>query len=254
MAKAVAAKRDRCETFESISKSLALAAVPIFVALAGLGGYVVNGHFEQQKLAVEREKDQQQVALEREKLKQDMFKRAIDVVFNDKDSGKMFGREMSVEERRYYHQHWFDTYNQYADVKISDELIAVVMEQDAVAAGAQDARRAGSEASDHWVAVGTFGTSHAGLSFDVKVPKGYTGMLKKNLIIQARWSVPIRENTDQPGPRTREIGWMAWGQCARVVDYDNFVRGQAWAKIEVVKCPPETPDHLANSASKEGSS
>jgi len=240
-------KRDFCEILESVSKSLALAAVPVFVALAGVAGYVVNGHFEQQKLALQRETEKQQLALEQEKLKQEMFKRAIDVVFSADAGEKMFGRETSVEVRRLYHAHWLNTYNKYADVPISDELIAVVMEQDLVPADGPDAqaRPAEAEGSQGWVAVGIFESSHANLNFDVVVPDDYKGLLQKDMVIRARWSVPVRENFDKPGPLNHEIGRLAGGQCAKVVDFNNFVRSQAWAKIDVEPCPAEKSGRLA---------
>jgi hypothetical protein len=226
-------KRDFCEKLESVCKSLALVLVPILLAVAG---HVVNGHFEQQK-----------VALERQRLDQEMFKHAMDVVFLAKDSEKMFGSDTSLEARRLYRAHWLKTYNAYAEVKISDELIALVMERDAHVV--QAAAKPDGTASRGWVAVGLFDTGrHADLNFDLVAPKGST-QLEQGMTIRARWSVPLRQNTDSPDAAERrlnaEIGRLAGGQCAKVLQFNNTVRGQAWAEVEPVACPSEKPARIA---------
>ena len=40
---------------------------------------------------------------------------------------------MSFESRRAHRSHWLEIYNSLADVKLSDEFIAIMMEQDTVA-------------------------------------------------------------------------------------------------------------------------
>jgi hypothetical protein len=226
-------QRDLCAKFESVCKSLAIVAVPVLLALAG---HAVNGHFEQQKLA-----------LERQKLDQEMFKHAMDVVFRATEPEKMFGWETSLEARRLYRAHWVKTYNAYAEVKLSDEFVAMVMERDADEPAA--AAKSESKVSTGWVAVGTFDTErHADLNFDLVAPQGST-RLENDMIIRARWSVPLRESTDNPGGReTRvnsEIGRLPGGECAKVVNFRTAVRGQAWAFIEAAECPSEKHPRIA---------
>lgn len=229
----VVEQRDLCAKFESVCKSLAIVAVPVLLALAG---HAVNGHFEQQKLA-----------LERQKLDQEMFKHAMDVVFRAKDPEKMFGWDTSLEARRLYRAHWLRTYNTYAEVKIPDELVAMVMERDAHVLPA--ATTSGSKAAKGWVAVGIFDTErHADLNFDLVVPEG-SRRLENDMIVRARWSVPLRENTDNPDGResrvNSELGRLPGGECAKVVNFKTAVRGQAWAFVEAAECPSEKQPRIA---------
>jgi hypothetical protein len=220
-------QRDLSAKFESVCKSLALVAVPIIVAVAG---HAVNGHFEQQKMAIERQK-----------LDQEMFKQAMDVVFRAKDPERIFGSDASLEARRLYRAHWLKTYNTYAEVKISDELVAVVMERDAQARAAATGGESG--VSKGWVAVGVFDTwRHADLNFDLVAPEAST-RLANDMIIRARWSVPLRANTDLPSGSevNSEVGRLAGGQCAKVVEFKSAVRGQAWALVETAECPGAQP-------------
>jgi hypothetical protein len=227
-------KRDLCEKLESVCKSLAIVMVPVILAVAG---HVVNGHFEEQK-----------IGLQRQKLDQEMFKHAMDVVFLAKDTEKIFGSDTSLEARRLYRAHWLKTYNNYAAVKISDELVALMMERDAQVIGA--VARSENQLSQGWVAVGIFDTDrHADLNFDLVLPEAST-RLEKDMTIRARWSVPLRATTDDPnGPdseRNPEIGRLPGGRCAKVVDFRMAVRSQAWAFVEPARCPSEKqPERLA---------
>lgn len=219
--------------FESLAKSLAIIAVPIIVAVAGSAA---NRHFEEQR-----------ILLERQRVDQDVLKQAMEVIFL---GGEKLGADASLEVRRLYRAHWIKTYNQYAEtyakVGISDDLVAAIMDRDLPAPTDSKSKTAGG-----WVAVGLFSTGRQqDLNFDVLEPKGYE-WLKKDMIIRARWSVPIRLNTDHPDAPSEsflnpEIGRMPGGSCAKVVEYNSFVRGQAWAKINQLECPSEQePDHVA---------
>jgi|SoiMethySBSTD1v2_1073268.scaffolds.fasta_scaffold316404_2 hypothetical protein len=214
--------------FESVSKSLSLIMVPVVIAVAG---YVVNGSLEQKKMD-----------LERDKLNQEMTKKAADVIFLAKDSEQMFGPDASLELRRLYRAHWIKIYNAFADFPISNDLVAMVQDRDALALPAADKTE-----SKGWVVVGIFEREQPYLNFDVVEPEdGKT--LAKDVIIRARWSVPVRTNTDNPdganSPLNPAIGRLPAGHCAKVVDFNRFVRQQAWAFIEPVKCS-EKPSTVA---------
>jgi hypothetical protein len=73
-------------------------------------------------------------ALEKSKTRDELLKQAIDVVFLSK-SDQMAGADKSFESRRAHRSHWLEIYNSLADVKLSNEFIAVMMEQDARADG-----------------------------------------------------------------------------------------------------------------------
>ena len=66
------------------------------------------------------------------KTRDELLKQAIEVVFLDKKD-KMAGDAPSFESRRAHRSHWLEIYNSLSDVKLSNEFIAITMEQDTVA-------------------------------------------------------------------------------------------------------------------------
>ena len=102
------ADRDAWEKAESLSKIFAAIFIPVVLGIAGL-------------LANQ--------ALEKSKTRDELLKQAIDVVFLSK-SDVMAGADKSFESRRAHRSHWLEIYNSLADVKLSQDFIAVMMEQD----------------------------------------------------------------------------------------------------------------------------
>jgi hypothetical protein len=100
--------RDAWEKAESLSKIFAAVFIPVVLGLASL-------------LANQ--------ALERSKTRDELLKQAIDVVFLSK-SDQMAGADKSFESRRAHRSHWLEIYNSLADVKLSEEFIAIMMELD----------------------------------------------------------------------------------------------------------------------------
>src|SRR5438477_12496968 len=107
------ADRDAWEKAESFSKILAALVIPVVL---GFASFYANQ------------------TLEKSKTKDELLKQAIDVVFLSK-SDQMAGADKSFESRRAHRSYWLEIYNSLADVKLSDEFIAVMMEQDARADG-----------------------------------------------------------------------------------------------------------------------
>jgi len=103
------ADRDIWEKGESLSKIFAAVLIPVVIGIAGL--------YANQ-------------ALEKSKTRDELLRQAIDVVFLSK-SDQMAGADKSFESRRAHRSHWLEIYNSLADVKLSNEFIAVMMEQDA---------------------------------------------------------------------------------------------------------------------------
>ena len=103
------ADRDIWEKGESLSKIFAAVLIPVVIGIAGL--------YANQ-------------ALEKSKTRDELLKQAIDVVFLSK-SDQMAGADKSFESRRAHRSHWLEIYNSLSDVKLNDEFIAVMMEQDA---------------------------------------------------------------------------------------------------------------------------
>ena len=101
--------RDIWEKAESISKIFAAVLIPVVLGVAGL--------FANQ-------------TLEKSKTRDELLKQAIEVVFLSK-SDQMAGADKSFESRRAHRSHWLEIYNSLSDVKLSDEFIAIMMEQDA---------------------------------------------------------------------------------------------------------------------------
>jgi hypothetical protein len=161
-------------------------------------------------------------------------------------------------------------YNSLADVKLSNEFIAIMMEQDTLASE-QPLYRIGSppslttktengpestnedELGHGWVAVGHLNSSrYSDVNFDgAAQAKARDGALKRDNIIHARWSVSLRRNTrnleDRQGYSSAGIGLLWGGECARVIDSLVDGRQQTWAFIEIVNCPPPALEQRAMS-------
>jgi hypothetical protein len=242
------ADRSKWEIYESASKICATAVIPVVL---GLIGFFVNAQLDAQKRAIEEER-----------LKQQMLTRAIEVVFS-KDKEKMFGSDVSLETRRAYRSHWVETYNTYAQVKLSDEFIALMMEQDTIAGekevwtvnnkpqppiskteGTQGTDE--NELGDGWVAVGRFGTArYSDRNFDIVGEAAENnGSIKPGTIIRTRWSVSLRTNIHNVEDRINyasPVRGIVWGgQCAKVIDSLTDSRSQTWTFIEIVPCPATT--------------
>ena|SRR5258707_5173413 len=190
------ADRDIWEKGESLSKIFAAVLIPVVIGIAGL--------YANQ-------------ALEKSKTRDELLKQAIDVVFLSK-SDQMAGADKSFESRRAHRSHWLEIYNSLSDVKLNDEFIAVMMEQDARADGtalywsgdlpglipnAERTRGAESTNDDElghgWAAVGHL--------------DGYTGT---------------------------SLGLLWGGECAKVIDSRLDGHLQTWAFIKIVQCPLTT--------------
>jgi hypothetical protein len=229
------ADRDFLDTLESASKVLATVLVPVILAIAG---YAANGHLEAQKQA-----------LERDKLDQQMLTRAIEVVFFAKEKEQLFGNDMSLESRRLYRAHWIATYNHYSQVKLSDDFVAIVMDQNTGAAtkplvtAADKPARENDQDGDGWVSVGTFASDrYSDLNFEVPPASvAKDGTIKSDTMIRARWSVNLRKNIfnteDREHKLNEVLGLMQAGECAKVLRSEAKIRGQTWALIDVVPCP-----------------
>jgi hypothetical protein len=102
------ADRDVWEKAESLSKIFAAAAIPFLLGIATL---VANQ------------------TLEKSKNREELLKQAIEVVFLSK-SDQMAGADKSFESRRAHRSYWLEIYNRLADVKLSNDFIAVMMEQE----------------------------------------------------------------------------------------------------------------------------
>src|SRR5438067_5379901 len=239
----VMADRDAWEKAESLSKIFAAIFIPVVLGIAGL-------------LANQ--------ALEKSKTRDELLKQAIDVVFLSK-SDVMAGADKSFESRRAHRSHWLEIYNSLSDVKLNDEFIAVMMEQDARADGtalywsgdlpglipnAERTRGAESTNEDElghgWVAVGHLDSKrYSEVNFKV-LPHAMErdGTIKPHEIIRARWSVTLRSNSrnleDRQGYTGTSLGLLWGGECAKVMDSRLDGRLQTWAFIEIVQCPLTT--------------
>jgi hypothetical protein len=235
------ADRDAWEKAESFSKIFAALVIPVVL---GIASFYANQ------------------ALEKSKTKDELLKQAIEVVFLSK-SDQMAGADKSFESRRAHRSHWLEIYNSLSDVKLSDDFIAVMMEQDAKwVEGVQlytienkpnpipNNERAESTNEDElghgWVAVGRLKSErYSDVNFTLP-PKAtnpdYT--IKPNKIIRARWSVSLRTNSrnleDRQGYSGTSRGLLWGGECAKVIDSRLDGRGETWAFIEIVQCPQTT--------------
>ena len=237
------ADRDAWEKAESISKIFAAVLIPVVLGIASL--------YANQ-------------TLEKSKTRDELLKQAIEVVFLSK-SDQMAGADKSFESRRAHRSHWLEIYNSLSDVKLSDEFIAIMMEQDARADGtalywsenlpglipnAERTRGAESTNEDElghgWVAVGHLDSKrYSDVNF--KVPPHAMerdGTIKPHEIIRARWSVTLRSNSrnleDRQGYTGTSLGLLWGGECAKVMDSRLDGRLQTWAFIEIVQCPLTT--------------
>lgn len=235
------AERDGWDKAESLSKSAAALLVPIVL---GVAGFFANGHLEGQKQALEEQKQ----ALERHKLDHEMWKRATEVVFFSKEKEQLFGNEMSLESRRLYRSHWVDMYNKFADVKLNEDFIALVMEQNTGAGqhtpvnAESKPQRPANESGDGWVAVGRLPAQrYADQNFELPAEAVKGSAIKVGTMIRARWSVNLRanyHNTESHDQSFNEVrGLMQAGECAKVLDSKTEIRGQTWAYVDVVPCP-----------------
>jgi hypothetical protein len=237
------AGRDTWEKAESLAKIFAAVFIPVVLGVASL-------------LANQ--------ALERSKTRDDLLKQAIDVVFLSK-TDKMAGDGKSFESRRAHRSHWLEIYNSLSDVKLSNEFIAITMEQDTIAdekvlywignlpgliPNTESAR--GSESTDEdelghgWVTVGRLNSErYSDLNFNVP-SQGIerNGTIKPHEIIRARWSVTLRSSTlnleDRQGYTGTSRGLLWGGACGKVMDSLVDARVQTWAFIEIVQCPATT--------------
>src|SRR3954463_10052616 len=188
------ADRDSWEKAESLSKIFAAVFIPVVLGVASL-------------LANQ--------ALEKSKTRDELLKQAIEVVFLDKKD-KMAGDAPSFESRRAHRSHWVEIYNSLSDVKLSNEFIAITMEQDTVADEKNlywtgnlpnlipntETRSANSTDEDDglghgWVAVGRLDSPrYSDLNFTIP-PQAteHDGTIKPHQILRARWSVSLRDST-----------------------------------------------------------
>src|SRR6266540_3166698 len=242
------ADRDWWEKIESLLKGLGVVGIPAVLTVAG---YIANGHLADQK-----------DLLERDKLAQEMLTHAIEVVFKKSDE-HVFGHDPTQEGRRAYRAHWVETYNAYAKVKISESFMAIVMEQEALPDGkevitAVNKLRQPNADGDGWAAVGrifnTFSAhdpDNAHLNFELlsKDAINKDNTVKAGTMVRARWRVNLRENPDsmeQHGPDDKKPNLMAAGECAKVLRSRANIRGQTWARLDVVECPQTQPGpHVA---------
>jgi hypothetical protein len=223
--------RDFWDKLESVSKSLSIGLIPLVL---GVAGYFANGHLEAQKSLIERQKLDQQV-----------FEEATKAIFSGEEK---LPENTPLEARRLYRAHWIKTYNEYASkyaaIGVSDDLVAAVMEREARPTAIKAASDNSNDVRRGWVAVGLFRTGRQqDLNFDVIAPEGREG-LEHGMVILARWSVPIRLTTAHPSVNP-EVGLLEGGECAKVVNFNNRVRGQAWAEIKVVQCSEEAANRVA---------
>ena len=234
------ADRDAWEKAESVSKIFAAVLIPVVLGVAGL--------FANQ-------------ALERSKTRDELLKQAIDVVFLSK-SDQMAGADKSFESRRAHRSHWLEIYNSLADVKLTEDFIAIMMELDTRVDGTElytldnrpslvsNTERAESTNEDElghgWVAVGRLNSErYSDANFtDPPQATNSDGTIKPREIIRARWSVSLRSNSrnleDRQGYTGTSRGLLWGGECAKVMDSRLDGRLQTWAFIEIVQCPLTT--------------
>jgi hypothetical protein len=237
------AGRDTWEKAESLSKIFAAVFIPVVLGAASLLANQV---------------------LEKSKTRDDLLKQAIEVVFLSK-TDKMAGDGKSFESRRAYRSHWLEIYNNLADVKLSNEFIAIMMEQDTIAnekevywtgnlpslvpktESTQGPESTNEDDMGHgWVTVGRLNSErYSDVNFNV--PSNAVerdGTIKPDEIIRARWSVTLRSNTrnleDRQGYTGTSRGLLWGGECAKVIDALIDARVQTWAFIEIVQCPLTT--------------
>ena len=207
-------------------------------------------------------------ALEKSKTRDELLKQAIEVVFLDKKD-KMAGDAPSFESRRAHRSHWLEIYNSLSDVKLSNEFIAITMEQDTVADEKNlywtgnlpslipntETRAANSTDEDElghgWVAVGRLDSQrYSDLNFNIPPQSAEPdGTIKPHEILRARWSVSLRDSTrnleDRKGYSGSSRGLLWGGACGKVLDSLVDAGVQTWAFIEIVQCPATTKSEPA---------
>jgi hypothetical protein len=243
----VMADRDSWEKAESLSKIFAAVFIPMVLGIASL-------------LASQ--------ALERTKTRDELLKQAIEVVFLD-NKDKMAGDAKSFEGRRAHRSHWLEIYNSLSEVKLSNEFIAITMEQDTVAdeknlywtgnlpSLIQNTETRASNSTDEdelghgWVAVGRLDSQrYSDLNFNVPPQSAEPdGTIKPHEILRARWSISLRDSTrnleDRIGYSGSSRGLLWGGACGKVLDSLVDARVQTWAFIEIVQCPVTTKSEPA---------
>src|SRR5262249_20263100 len=151
----------------------------------------------------------------RSKVRDELLKQAIKVVFLS-PAETISGDSKSFESRRAHRSYWLEIYNNLADVKLGDDFIALMMEQDTVAAekalywsgnlpdrmtkagAAPQAGTAGDGDTGHgWVAVGhPDSRRYSDSNFEVSASAVQRdGTIKPGEVIHARWTVSLRSNT-----------------------------------------------------------
>ena len=238
------AGRNRWQTAESVSKIFAAVIIPVVL---GAGTIWANQ------------------TIEKSKIKDELLRQAIEVVFLSKDE-KISGDSKSFEARRAHRSHWLEIYNSLADVKLSNDFIAPMMEQDTLAAEKplywtgnlpERMTRSGavppaataddSETGHGWVAVGHLDSRrYSDSNFDVAASViQRDGTIRQGEIIRARWTVTLRSSTrnleDRQGYSGSSLGLLWGGECSKVVDSQTDGRSQTWAFIEIVPCPDAAP-------------
>jgi hypothetical protein len=236
----VMADRDAWAKAESLSKIFAAVLIPVVLGVASL----LANH-----------------ALEKSKTRDELLKQAIDVVFLSK-SDQMAGADKSFESRRAHRSHWLEIYNSLADVKLSQDFIAIMMELDTRVDGTElytienrpalipNTERPESTNEDElghgWVTVGRLNSErYSDANFTV-FPQATNrdGTIKPREIIRARWSVSLRSNSrnleDRQGYTGTSRGLLWGGECGKVIDSRVDGRLQTWAFIEIVQCPETT--------------
>lgn len=243
------ADRETLEKAERLSKIFAAVFIPVALGLAGMAA---------------------NQTLEKSKVRDDLLKQAISVVFL---SDKASGESKSFEGRRAYRSHWLEIYNSLAEVKLSNDFIAIMMEQDTVAsekdlywikklpsmiAKADEPQNTNEDDLGHgWVAVGRLKSArYSDVNFNVRQDAiERDGRVKSGETITARWSVTLRSNTrnleDRLGYSGTARGLLWGGECAKVIDSLIDGRDQTWAFIEIVQCPPGTNSAHARGAAKD---
>src|SRR6266446_8422721 len=234
------ADRDIWEKGESLSKIFAAVLIPVVIGIAGL--------YANQ-------------ALEKSKTRDELLKQAIEVVFLSK-SDQMAGADKSFESRRAHRSHWLEIYNSLADVKLSEDFIAIMMELDTRVDGTElytidnrpalipNTERPESTNEDElghgWVTVGHLNSErYTDASFTVPPQaKKRDGTIRPGETIRACWSVSLRSNSrnleDRQGYTGTSRGLLWCGECAKVIDSRLDGRLQTWAFIEIVQCPQTT--------------
>jgi hypothetical protein len=177
------ADRNKMQVAESVSKIFAAVVIPVVL---GAGTIWANQ------------------TIEKSKVKDDLLKQAIEVVFLSK-ADMISGDSKSFEARRAHRSYWLEIYNSLADVKLSDDFIALT-----------------------------------NLDVDASVIQR-DGTLKPGETIQARWTVTLRSNTrnleDRQGYTGSSLGLLWGGECVKVIDSQVDGRWQTWAFVEVATCP-----------------